>query len=311
MNSFEDQAESLFGKELLSFFHVIGNLAIAHNTKSFLVGGMVRDLLLGVNSTDIDIMLLSDVGRFVEILSNRWSEIFPLYQSPKKPVVFKKYFTAKLVFAESFVSSVDVLDFSSARKEIYPTPGQPPIVEFGTLEEDLQRRDFSVNAMALSLGVNDFFHLIDPLGGIQDIRDGKLRVLHDNSFVEDPARILRAVRLMQRLNFRLEEKTKRLFDEAVDGNLLKTLPGFRLFDEFKKGLLESSSLDYLRILDELSILHQINSDFKISNLDSPNTNLSTWGCLVLALLNHLGPMEREKSLLKFNLPPKIISQMKQ
>lgn len=187
------------------------------DTAAYLVGGPVRDLLLGRPAPDLDVAVEGPVTRITEALA--------------------KHLCARLQKTTEFMTSTLVLedgielDIARTRTETYPEPGALPVVAPATLTDDLGRRDFTVNAMAMSLQPQRFGELIDPFGGRQDLEDAQLRVLHDRSFIDDPTRMLRAARFMLRLDFVLESETEKLLRTAVRGRLLAALSGARLRNE--------------------------------------------------------------------------------
>jgi tRNA nucleotidyltransferase (CCA-adding enzyme) len=164
----------------------------------YLVGGTVRDLLLGRESLDVDIAVEGDAIEFARGLGG---EVTP----------HGRFGTAVVRFPDG-----RQLDVVTCRRETYAAPAALPDVQAGTIEDDLARRDFTLNAIAASLG-DDFGRLVDPHGGRADLECGTIRVLHDRSFVDDPTRILRAVRYETRLGFLMDEQTERLARAGVEG----------------------------------------------------------------------------------------------
>ncbi len=144
------------------------------------------------------------------------------------------------------------LDLATARGETYPQPGALPRVRPGTLQEDLFRRDFTINALAIDLTPNRFGELLDFYGGLQDLKLGRLRVLHELSFVDDPTRILRGIRYEQRLGFSFEPKTEELVWR--DGRVLEQISGERLWHELELILREESPEKALLRASELGVL---------------------------------------------------------
>ena len=154
----------------------------------YLVGGTVRDILLGREGFDIDIAVEGDALAFAEGLGG-------------EVTAHGRFGTAVVRFPDG-----RHWDVVTARRETYAEPAALPDVEAGTIEEDLARRDFTVNAIAASLG-DDFGRLRDPHDGLADIEAGTIRVLHGRSFVDDPTRIFRAIRYENRLGFRMDDET--------------------------------------------------------------------------------------------------------
>ncbi len=177
----------------------------------------MRDLLLKRASPDLDLAVEGSVEAIAEALADR------LEAQVRRTTDFM---TSTLVLDDGLE-----LDLARARTETYPEPGCLPVVEAAMLLDDLDRRDFSVNAMAMALAPERFGELIDPLGGREDLERRRLRVLHDDSFEDDPTRMLRAVRFMLRLDFTLEAHTADLLARAVDQRRAADLSGARLRNE--------------------------------------------------------------------------------
>ena len=198
----------------------------------FLVGGLVRDLFLeATGSPDLDVALVgATADTFSDIARLVCGEITK--QSQFNTVGMK-------------VGGYD-FDIIMARAESYPSPGSLPVVRQGTLDEDLARRDFSVNAMAVSLSEDKWGDLFDPQGGLGDLREGTLRILHPGSFREDATRILRAARYASRLSFELSPETKDALLASV-GFISKISPA-RMRDELERIFLEPDAASALGLL---------------------------------------------------------------
>ena len=149
------------------------------------------------------------------------------------------------------------MDLATARRETYARPGALPTVTAGTIEEDLGRRDFTINAMALGLSGRHNGQLLDPSGGLDDLTKGVVRVLHRGSFVDDATRIFRAVRYEQRLGFRLESETQRRLLDALDEGMLATVSADRLRHEIELILAEDVPVRTLLRAGELGVLHSL------------------------------------------------------
>jgi tRNA nucleotidyltransferase (CCA-adding enzyme) len=183
-----------------------------------LVGGAVRDLLLKAPHLDIDLAVEGDSLRFArELASGLGGEV----------VVHERFQTAS-VRAERPDVTVDV---AATRTESYPTPGALPQVDAADLEQDLSRRDFTINAMAASLKRADLGRLHDPFAGLSDLRTGLIRVLHEHSFSDDPTRLLRALRYAARLGFEIEPQTLAMARAACASGLVGRLSSGRVQDE--------------------------------------------------------------------------------
>ena len=183
------------------------------NASLYLVGGPVRDLLLRRSSTDLDLVTEGNA----EMLARRIGDAVG-----SKAVVHSRFGTATVK------SNGERLDLTTARRETYEHPGALPTVSAGTIDEDLQRRDFTVNAIALGLTGRHKGRILDLTGGLGDLRRGLVKILHSGSFQDDPTRIFRAIRYEQRLGFRLEDDTKQRLVDALEGGMLSTVSADRL-----------------------------------------------------------------------------------
>jgi tRNA nucleotidyltransferase (CCA-adding enzyme) len=211
----------------------------------YLVGGFVRDLLLGKPALDLDIVVEGDAIALAKRLSQLvGGRVHSHY----------RFGTAKLIF-EGEGNAVPFVDFTTARREFYEYSTALPQVERSSIKQDLYRRDFTINTMAISLDEDTFGDLLDFYGGERDLKEGLIRVLHNLSFIEDPIRMLRAVRLEQRLGFRLEEMTEELISDAMEW--LDRVGGERIRQELEAVFQEDDPVRPLRRLSELGILQQI------------------------------------------------------
>ena len=209
--------------------------------RAYLVGGAVRDLLLGLTPAELDLAASGPgedpVGSLVEALggtANRGSE-----------------------FGTARVEAAGVeFDVARTRRETYARPGALPTVTFAdSIDDDLPRRDFTINAMAVSLNGGDFGDLLDPLGGRRDLEAGRVRILHARSFEDDPTRILRAVRYAGRLGFEIEEETARLL--AQDLRWLDSVSGDRVRREMERTAAEGRLAEILELAERLGVLRAI------------------------------------------------------
>lgn len=212
-----------------------------YNVAVYLVGGNVRDLLLSHSSPDVDIVVEGDAAELARSVAADISARLTVHQ---------RFGTAHL-----HLDGLD-LDIATARAEEYPHPGSLPVVRPAALSDDLARRDFSINSMALALSAPDKGRLIDPYGGRRDMEAGLIRVLHDRSFIDDATRILRAVRYESRLGFSIETHTLDLLQR--NKHYLTTVNAPRLRLEFHRTLLEERpeiALSRLQALDVLLYVH--------------------------------------------------------
>jgi tRNA nucleotidyltransferase (CCA-adding enzyme) len=215
-------------------------LAIRRQERLFLVGGSVRDLLLGRQHVDLDVAVEGDaIGLARELAMERKGRI----------VAHQAFGTASVELPSSRI------DLAQARAETYSRPGALPTVRQASIEEDLRRRDFTVNAMALRLTPPAAGELMDPCDGKRDLDGRVIRVLHDASFRDDATRMLRAVRYEGRLSFRLEEETERLLRR--DLSYLDAISGARLREEIVAIFYEHKTEELLGRCHELGILASI------------------------------------------------------
>jgi tRNA nucleotidyltransferase (CCA-adding enzyme) len=184
--------------------------------RAYLVGGAVRDLLRGGHGVDLDLALEGDAAQGARVLSERLGGTARDHER----------FGTATVQAEGLS-----FDAATTRRESYERPGALPAVEPAGLQEDLERRDFTINAMAIGLSGDELGRLYDPRGGRDDLEAGIVRVLHERSFVDDPTRLLRAVRYEVRLGFALDPRTESLAREAAATGCLGTVSGARVGDE--------------------------------------------------------------------------------
>jgi tRNA nucleotidyltransferase/poly(A) polymerase len=221
----------------------LGQLADFHRIELFLVGGAVRDILRGEVSqdSDLDILVEGDAKDFATKAKDRFGG---------RLKVFERFFTAKLINPDAF-DGIGEIDFASSRSEIYQVPGALPLVKCASLSEDLKRRDFSINATAFSVRLfanlaegqalsreQIDMALIDPFQGKADLAQGLIRILHSESFRDDPTRMFRALRYVVRVGGALESLTELAFRKAIHLDYLSTISFKRRFNELVKMLLE-------------------------------------------------------------------------
>lgn len=216
---------------------LVREVALEKDCRPYLVGGPVRDMLLGRHAIDIDLTLENDASTLAQELAKRLRGRVRSYP---------QFLTYKVV-----ADGHPEIDLATARKERYRAPGALPAVTAGRLKDDLIRRDFSINAIALDL-IDGTLH--DPVGGAPDIEARLVRVLHDQSFIDDPTRIFRAIRLAVRLGFRLEEKTEALLQEAIETNALATVSKERIWRELFFAMDEDSAPEVLADLTSCGAL---------------------------------------------------------
>jgi tRNA nucleotidyltransferase (CCA-adding enzyme) len=202
---------------LVGLLRKVGQLGDERGCQVYVVGGVVRDLLLGRITLDLDLAVEGDGIAFARQVAERYGAGL---------AVFEQFATARLLFPDSLK-----MDIATTRRESYVQPAVLPTVHLASIEEDLYRRDFTINAIAMQLNPGQFGRMLDPYGGQRDLRARTIRVLHAESFQDDPTRIFRAIRFEQRFGFRLERTTFRLLGQAASTNLIRQLSGPRLQSE--------------------------------------------------------------------------------
>jgi tRNA nucleotidyltransferase (CCA-adding enzyme) len=224
----------------------------------YLVGGFVRDLLLGQPNTDLDIAVEGDGIEFAMRLAAQLGGRVRAHRKFKTAVVLlpQKTLGEAPRWLRSTAEDFHV-DVATTRTEFYDYPAALPRVEHASIRQDLFRRDFTVNAMAISLRGRDFGTVIDFFGGYRDLRDKTVRVLHNLSFIEDPTRIFRAVRYENRYGFRMDEQTRSLAKACVEMHLVGDLSSVRLRDELVALLGEDDVEWTLGRLFELGVAHEV------------------------------------------------------
>lgn len=231
-------------RKIIDLLKKVGEIGDSVGYSVYAVGGFIRDLLLRQKNLDIDIVVEGDAILLAKKISKNLGA--RVHSHPK-------FGTAVVVFPDGFC-----IDIATARTEFYETPGVLPTVEMSSLKLDLYRRDFTINTLAVKLNSKQFGLLMDFFGAQQDIKQGVIRILHNLSFVEDPTRILRAVRFEQRFGFKIGKHTLNLIYQAEKLNLLEHVSGARIWHELKLILEEenpSAILKRLHALKALKFLH--------------------------------------------------------
>lgn len=239
-------------------FSVISKIADSENTQVFVIGGFVRDIFLRRPNHDIDIVTL---GNGIDLAEKTAKAI-----SPKLTVsVFKNFGTAMFHYKEFDY------EFVGARKESYSRDSRKPHVEAGTLEEDQNRRDFTINSLALSLNSENFGVLLDPFNGIQDMQDKIIRTPLDPAvtFSDDPLRMMRAVRFATQLDFTIEEKTFEGIRQMRERISIVSME--RIIDEVNKIMLTKKPSKGFILLDKAGLLDLIFPELaKLKGVDVVN-----------------------------------------
>lgn len=239
--------ESLLGSQALTFLREVGAVAEQRGWTAWAVGGFVRDIFRAHPSLDLDLTVEGDGVAFARSLARRFGgEIARRSQ----------FLTARVLLPGG-----RKLDVATARRERYGKPGRLPEVRAANILQDLARRDFTFNSLALCLAPGRFGEVLDPQGGARDLRDGLVRILHPLSFVEDPTRIFRACRYAGRFGFRLERGTAHLIRRAVGMGAFPAVTGRRWYAEISLIALERDPAPALLLLGRVGAYRLIHPRF--------------------------------------------------
>ncbi len=234
---------------MLELLRKIGELADAHGFEVYAVGGCVRDMLMGETTNDLDIVVSKDAPKMARIFAKTYHL--------NKPVVYERFGTA-------MVCGLDAkIEFTTARSESYSRDSRKPRVKPAPLLEDLKRRDFTINAIAMTVNQDNFGEIIDPFQGQKDLRAKLIRTPLDPdlTFDDDPLRMLRAVRFFAQFNFRLEEKAKEAIQKHCH-RLNEIVSKERIRDELTKILTSKCPSMSVRLLDGVGLLKEILPEIK-------------------------------------------------
>lgn len=214
----------------------------------FLVGGFVRDILLGVASTDIDIAVEGSIERVIHEVNERIDSEY---------IYYERFQTATLNLEDLKV------DLITCRKESYDHDGALPNIVPGSFEDDIWRRDFTINAMAINVSERNKYILCCPKLAQDDLAQGRIRILHDRSFYEDPTRIFRAIRYMCRLGFHMEDNTKMQLISAIENGAPNKVSSDRIFNEICRDLSERAAFDILKAYKDWNLDQYIAPDLDL------------------------------------------------
>ena len=266
--NFSELLETALPPARLALLKLIAQMAHEQRAALYIVGGFVRDLILNRPSTDFDLVVEGDAIRLARALAQKYGgrvTSHARFGTAKWYIHLNesnKHNEGKLLTAlRNITSNLEIsdlpkfLDLVTARTEFYTHPTALPTVERGSIKLDLHRRDFTINTLALRLDSVHYGELYDFWGGYHDLRQGVVRVLHSLSFVDDPTRILRAVRFEQRFGFKIEERTQELLLDARP--LLDRISGDRIRHELDHILIEERVCNILSRLNELGVLRAI------------------------------------------------------
>jgi tRNA nucleotidyltransferase (CCA-adding enzyme) len=287
------QIEDYLPRPLLELVNELSTQAGRLGQKVYLVGGLVRDLLLGYPNFDLDLVVEGDAVKLAQQVTEA---------GQARLLAHKRFGTAKLRYDDF------TLDLATARRETYARPGALPAVTPGDLNDDLIRRDFSINAMAISLAADSYGELVDPYQGKIDLEHRLIRILHSRSFIDDATRILRGVRYEQRFGFEFEAQTADLLRRDIP--MLDTISGDRIRHELELILKEQRPELAIKRLGELGVLARFGPSLKgdgwiaekfgkARRLKKRTQLPSLYFCLLIYSLNETNV---EQFLVRLNVP---------
>ncbi|MDX1390138.1 MAG: CBS domain-containing protein, partial [Acidobacteriota bacterium] len=230
--------------DTVALLRAVGETADEDGSAAYLVGGVVRDLMLRHPIRDLDVVVEGDAGRVARLLGERLDAEIHVHDAFQTAVLF--------------TAAGRRLDLATARTEHYPSPAALPEVVPGVLRQDLYRRDFTINTLAVRLNPRDFGRLLDYFHGRRDLQAGKIRVLHGLSFIEDPTRAYRAVRFAVRLGFEISRESEHLVRVALRERVFDRLSPERLRREVERIFSEKPLVRAVHLLQQhglLAVLH--------------------------------------------------------
>jgi len=300
-------------RDIIMLLQSVGETARDMGVEAYVVGGFVRDLLLHISNLDIDIVIEGDGIAF----ARKWAQ-----QCNGTVRSHEKFGTATVILPEG-----RRIDVATARLEYYEYPAALPTVELSSIKLDLYRRDFTINAMAIHLNPDRFGMLVDFFNSQNDLKERRIRVLHNLSFVEDPTRIFRAIRFEQRLDFHITRHTEKLIKNAVRMHLPGSAAASRFFQELRKILSVDNPLPALRRMHGLGlfpflwpdlrpnlkidrrfvhVIHQASraiSWFRLLYID--DTSCPCWAVHLLAIFSRSTTRELGNFCDRFEVPPRM------
>ncbi|MCX7792899.1 MAG: CBS domain-containing protein [Thermodesulfovibrionales bacterium] len=249
-----------FPEKTMEMLRAAGDVADILGYNAYLVGGSVRDLMMGQRNLDIDIVVEGDGIIFAEKLA----ELLEKREGVRgiRVRTHERFGTAKIIIPEESQIEPSHIDIATARTEYYESPAALPKIETSSIKKDLYRRDFTINTLAIKLNSRDFGNLIDFFGGQKDLKEKTIRVLHSMSLVEDPTRALRAIRFSERFGFRISKHTENLIKQAANLNLFERLSSQRLYEELSLLFREVSPYRAMERLSEYDLLKVIAPSLK-------------------------------------------------
>jgi tRNA nucleotidyltransferase (CCA-adding enzyme) len=294
------QIEEYLPQPILELAKEISRQAGKLGQNVYLVGGAVRDLLLAYPNFDLDLVVEGDAVKLAQQVAET---------SHARLLAHHRFGTAKLRYQDF------TIDLATARKETYARPGALPLVTPGALTDDLIRRDFSINAMAIALAADNYGELVDPYQGRTDLEHHLIRILHPRSFTDDATRILRGVCYEQRFGFGFEARTARLLKRDIA--MLDTISGDRIRHELEHVFEENRPELVIKRLGDLGVLHRINPALKgddwiagkfdkARRLKKPSQLPSLYFCLLAYSFNE---KDIQQFLVRLNMPAKLSRAM--
>ncbi len=250
----EEKIQFYLSGEGYAIVQKVGILALALKQPVYLVGGAVRDVILGRQSLDLDFVTEGSGIKLAEIVCKNCGGTLTTHE---------RFGTA--VWTPPADQFAETIDFITARKEVYKAPAALPDVTASSMQDDLFRRDFAINAMAIRLDGDHFGQLLDPFNGMADLEQRKIRILHDKSFDDDPTRMFRGARYAGRLGFELTADTSAALNQSLP--MLKELSADRVRHEIEKILEELLPIPMLDLLSQWSVLDHLSIPLKFSDLE--------------------------------------------
>lgn len=241
--AFVGGVERLLPGQVRETLTTLGEVGADLGVSAHVVGGFVRDMIIGRKNLDVDVVVEGDGIAFAAEAAGRMGA---------RVTVHRRFGTAVIVVSKHFH-----VDVASSRAEYYTRPGALPTVERSSLRQDLLRRDFTINAMAACLDPECFGAIADPFGGLTDIEHGRVRIMHSLSFIDDPTRVLRAARFEARYGFEMDAHTRQLAAEAIALGVLDEVSGARIRGELHDILDEAAPHTALARLDALGALRHL------------------------------------------------------
>lgn len=237
-----------------NLLRTVGELGDRLGLPIYAVGGFVRDILMDRVNLDMDVTVEGDGIAFARSLADLLGGRMRSHP---------KFQTAIVIYTDGN-GREQRIDVATARLEYYEHPGALPTVELSSIKMDLARRDFTINALAIRLNAASFGDLVDPFGAQRDMKEKSVRVLHSLSFVEDPTRVLRAIRFEKRFGFKIDQQTEKLIKNCLQLGFMRSLSGARLMNELKHIFDEKSPLLCIERMDSLGVLGDIHQNLKLT-----------------------------------------------